>query len=62
LCVCKHVPLATQDTALVCPVENGATGHRTDCERCGVCWRPLPQDGRCVSMPLIGGTDYKTNA
>ena len=25
--------------ALVCPVENGATGHRTDCERCGVCWR-----------------------
>ena len=26
--------------ALVCPVENGVTGHRTDCERCGVCWRP----------------------
>jgi hypothetical protein len=25
--------------ALVCPVENGATGHKTDCERCGVCWR-----------------------
>jgi hypothetical protein len=25
--------------ALVCPVENGATGRRTDCERCGVCWR-----------------------
>jgi hypothetical protein len=24
---------------LVCPVENGATGHRTDCNRCGVCWR-----------------------
>jgi hypothetical protein len=27
---------------LVCPVENGVTGHRTDCERCGVCWRPPP--------------------
>jgi len=25
--------------ALVCPTENGATGHRTDCERCRVCWR-----------------------
>jgi hypothetical protein len=25
--------------ALVCPTENGATGHRTDCGRCGVCWR-----------------------
>ncbi len=25
--------------ALVCPTENGATGHRTDCSRCGVCWR-----------------------
>src|SRR5262249_16828192 len=27
--------------ALVCPMENGATGHRTSCEQCGVCWRPL---------------------
>lgn len=25
--------------ALVCPTENGATGPRTDCARCGVCWR-----------------------
>ena len=25
--------------ALVCPTENGATGRRTDCGRCGVCWR-----------------------
>ena len=25
--------------ALVCPPENGATGHRTDCARCRVCWR-----------------------
>jgi hypothetical protein len=23
--------------AMVCPVENGATGHRTDCGRCRVC-------------------------
>ena len=25
--------------ALVCPTENGATGHKTDCARCGICWR-----------------------
>jgi hypothetical protein len=30
--VAKRVALA-----LVCPVENGATGHRTDCGRCRVC-------------------------
>jgi hypothetical protein len=24
---------------LVCPVENGVTGHRTDCEKCGHCWK-----------------------
>jgi hypothetical protein len=30
------LPLAV---ALTCPVENGATGHLTDCQRCGVCWR-----------------------
>jgi hypothetical protein len=30
--VAKRVNLA-----LVCPVENGATGHRTDCGRCRVC-------------------------
>jgi hypothetical protein len=30
--VAKRVGLA-----LVCPVENGATGHRTDCGRCRVC-------------------------
>lgn len=25
--------------ALVCPVENGATGNRTDCGRCKLCWK-----------------------
>jgi hypothetical protein len=30
--VAKRVGLA-----LVCPVENGATGRRTDCGRCRVC-------------------------
>jgi hypothetical protein len=30
--VAKRVALA-----LVCPVKNGATGHRTDCGRCRVC-------------------------
>jgi hypothetical protein len=24
---------------LVCPTENGVTGDRTDCGRCGLCWR-----------------------
>jgi hypothetical protein len=24
---------------LVCPPENGVTGHRTDCGRCGICWQ-----------------------
>jgi len=32
--VVKRVALA-----LVCPTENGATGRRTDCARCRVCWR-----------------------
>jgi hypothetical protein len=32
--VAKRVALA-----LVCPVENGATGHRTDCGRCRLCIR-----------------------
>jgi hypothetical protein len=25
--------------ALVCPPENGVTGHRVTCEKCKVCWR-----------------------
>ncbi len=28
--------------ALVCPVENGVTGHRTTCSQCGFCWRMIP--------------------
>ena len=28
--------------SLVCPRENGATGQRTDCGRCGVCWGQDP--------------------
>lgn len=53
--VCKRVSLDSGGTALVCPVENGVTGHRTDCGRCGICWRPLQQDGRRVGLPLIQG-------
>ncbi len=30
------LPLAT---AITCPVENGATGHRTNCQLCRICWR-----------------------
>jgi hypothetical protein len=43
-----------QSRALVCPVENGVTGHRTTCGQCGVCWRvsggtTAPR----LSLPLI---------
>jgi hypothetical protein len=40
--------------ALVCPVENGATGHRTSCEQCGVCWMApaLPSPTR-VPLPVV---------
>jgi hypothetical protein len=41
--------------ALVCPVENGATGPRTTCSQCRYCWRALPEQtgekGR--SVPLL---------
>jgi hypothetical protein len=41
--------------ALVCPTENGATGHRTSCAQCGVCWKPLVDDpGRPrLALPLL---------
>jgi hypothetical protein len=34
----RSQPVKRIGLTLVCPVE-GATGHRTDCERCRVCWR-----------------------
>lgn len=34
----KLVSLPLAD-ALTCPVENGATGHATNCQKCKVCWR-----------------------
>ena len=38
--VAKRVPTTGRvSLALVCPVENGATGHRTDCGRCRLCIR-----------------------
>jgi hypothetical protein len=37
--------LSGRGAALVCPVENGATGGRTSCEQCRVCWKPLPAEG-----------------
>jgi hypothetical protein len=37
--------------ALVCPTENGITGHRTSCEQCGVCWRATASP-RPRRMPL----------
>jgi hypothetical protein len=40
--------------ALVCPTENGATGRRTSCELCGVCWRgPAPPSPARFPMPVI---------
>jgi hypothetical protein len=41
--------------ALVCPVENGVTGHRTTCGQCGVCWRPPPEEKHpMIGLPMIG--------
>jgi len=49
----KRVDCRDGPPALVCPVENGATGHRTDCGRCGLCWRgpPTMGPGR-IPLPL----------
>jgi hypothetical protein len=33
----RRKPLKRIGLALVCPVENGATGHQTDCGRCRLC-------------------------
>jgi hypothetical protein len=38
--------------ALVCPTENGATGPRTACDRCAVCWKPLPSPTLSGRLPL----------
>jgi len=49
----KKVPCSgTQRAVLVCPVENGITESSTDCEHCGVCWRPLHADESCSRIPL----------
>lgn len=41
--------------SLVCPTENGATEHRTDCERCGICYfQQMPAVP--LSLRLKGGT------
>jgi hypothetical protein len=58
--VCNRVSWQRgQGQALVCPVENGVTGHRTTCSQCGVCWKPLPQDNAsyCFGMPLLDNRD-----
>jgi hypothetical protein len=34
----RKAPAKRIGLALVCPTENGATGHKTDCGRCGFCW------------------------
>jgi len=60
--VAKRVGCRSGPPALVCPVENGATGHRTDCGRCGLCWRGPPTDVPGVvgaaprlALPLVAG-------
>jgi hypothetical protein len=53
----KRLPWTSGDgAALVCPTENGATGRRTDCVRCGVCWGPPggPAAGSPrLSLPIV---------
>jgi len=50
----KHIPGLSGHPVLVCPIENGATGHRMTCEQCGICWKPLAagRDGR-MSLPIV---------
>ena len=39
---------------LVCPTENGVTGHRTSCAQCGVCWRgPVSPAPARAPLPVI---------
>jgi hypothetical protein len=55
--VLKRVPwLDAPGAALVCPTENGITGHRTSCSQCRLCWRPLPEPpaGPRRALPLLG--------
>jgi hypothetical protein len=35
----RRQPAKRVGLSLICPVENGSTGQRTDCGRCGVCWK-----------------------
>jgi hypothetical protein len=36
---CRSLPAVKVCGVTVCPVENGVTGHDTDCGRCGLCWK-----------------------
>jgi len=50
----KRVPCSrTTRDVVVCPVENGITGSNTDCEHCGVCWRPFPTSESGSRIPLL---------
>ena len=46
----KSLRCAAGADAPVCPVENGITGGRTDCSRCGTCWEALT--GR-LPLPIL---------
>jgi hypothetical protein len=35
----RKTPVKRIGLTLVCPPENGMTGDRTDCGKCGICWR-----------------------
>jgi hypothetical protein len=43
------------DGVRVCPVEDGVLhGQPVTCERCSLCWQPLPEDStRRVGLPLV---------
>jgi hypothetical protein len=35
----RNTPALKVCGVTTCPVENGVTGHDTDCGRCGLCWK-----------------------
>jgi hypothetical protein len=51
----RRHPATQLDGVRVCPAEDGiARGEPVTCERCRLCWQPLPEDGgRRTSLPVL---------
>jgi hypothetical protein len=51
----RRLPATHLNGVRVCPAEDGiARGKPVTCERCRLCWRPLPEDqGPRISLPVL---------